>query len=134
VRRDGKQGLEKKDEAVANIVWRFLDVRGWVRRRLPADLRFIHPNHTQTTIGKALHAACASSRVNDRFQEALYILLELLRAGVVHGLRFGGPDAPVLSGGPSYGTDEEQRCCLLVMRCLSILPLTFRVSTGIRLG
>ncbi|RSH92406.1 hypothetical protein EHS25_008821 [Saitozyma podzolica] len=121
VRRDGKQGLEKKDEAVANIVWRFLDVRG-----------FIHPNHTQTTIGKALHAACASSRVNDRFQEALYILLELLRAGVVHGLRFGGPDAPVLSGGPSYGTDEEQRCCLLVMRCLSILPLTFRtdVNTG----
>lgn len=96
--------------------------------KVPAESRFIHPNHTQTTIGKALHAACASSRVNDRFQEALYILLELLRAGVVHGLRFGGPDAPVLSGGPSYGTDEEQRCCLLVMRCLSILPLTFRVS------
>jgi len=89
---------------------------------------FVSPNHTQTMMGKALHAACVSSRVNDRFQESLYILLELLRAGVVHGGRWGGPDAEPLSGGPSFGSEEDQSSTLLIMRVLSILPLNFRVS------
>ncbi|WVF69546.1 hypothetical protein IAT40_004324 [Kwoniella sp. CBS 6097] len=107
--------LDKKDEIVANILWRLLELRG-----------FINANHTHTMIGKALHAANAVSRVNDRFQEPLYLLLELLRAGVVHGNRWGGDQVEPLSGGPSFGTDEEQRSILLIMRCLSILPLMFR--------
>jgi hypothetical protein len=81
-------------------------------------------------MGKALHAACAASRVNDRFQESLYLVLELLRAGVVHGARWGGPDAEPLSGGPSFGTEEEQSSTLLIMRVLSVLPLSFKVSWG----
>ena len=95
-----------------------------------ADRRtsFVTPTHTQTLMGKALHAACAVSRVNDRFQEALYLVLELLRAGVVHGQRWGGPDAEPLSGGPSFGSDEDQSSTLLIMRVLSVLPLSFRVS------
>ncbi|EKD04566.1 viral life cycle-related protein [Trichosporon asahii var. asahii CBS 8904] len=104
--------LEKKDEIVANIIWRFLDVRG----------------HHQTVMGKAFHAACNSARVTDKLQEPIYIILELLRAGVVHGHRFGGPNAPVLSGGPSFGTDEEQSNTLLIMRVLSAIPLNFRWS------
>lgn len=79
-------------------------------------------------MGKALHAACLSSRVNDRFQESLCLVLELLRAGVVHGTKWGGPDAEPYSGGPSFGTDEEQSSMLLIMRVLSVLPLGFRVS------
>jgi hypothetical protein len=79
-------------------------------------------------MGKALHAACVNSRVNDRLQESVYILLELLRAGVVHGQRWGGPDAEPLSGGPSFGSEEDQSSTLLIMRVLSILPLSFRVS------
>ncbi|OCF33804.1 COP9 signalosome complex subunit 5 [Kwoniella heveanensis BCC8398] len=107
--------LDKKDEIVANILWRLLELRG-----------FINATHTHTMIGKALHAANRVSRVNDRFQEPLYLLLELLRAGVVHGHRWGGDQVEPLSGGPSFGTDEEQRSILLIMRCLSILPLMFR--------
>jgi hypothetical protein len=80
-------------------------------------------------MGKALHAACAASRVNDRLQESIYLLLELLRAGVVHGGRWGGADAEILSGGPSFGSEEEQSSALLIMRVLSVLPLSFRVST-----
>jgi hypothetical protein len=80
-------------------------------------------------MGKALHAACVSSRVNDRFQESVCLVLELLRAGVVHGTKWGGPDAEPFSGGPSFGTDEEQSSMLLIMRVLSVLPLGFRVST-----
>ena len=90
--------------------------------------RFVAPNHTQTMMGKALHAACASSRVTDRFQESLYLFLELLRAGVVHGQRWGGPEGEQLSGGPTFGTEEEQSSTLLIMRVLSILPLSFRVG------
>lgn len=78
-------------------------------------------------MGKAFHAASASARVTDKLQEAIYIVLELLRAGVVHGHRFGGPNAPLLSGGPSFGSDEEQSNTLLIMRVLSVVPLNFRV-------
>jgi hypothetical protein len=59
-----------------------------------------------------MNAACATSRVNDRFQEPLYLFLELLRAGVIHGNRPEG----------------ESSMELLIMRCISILPLSFRVS------
>ena len=104
------RSIEKKDEIVANIIWRFLDVRGFIAER------------DTSIIGKAMHAACATSRVNDRFQEPLYLFLELLRAGVIHGNR------TELSGGPTMGDQDEQRNTLLVMRCISILPLTFRVS------
>ncbi|KAL1407037.1 COP9 signalosome complex subunit 5 [Vanrija albida] len=107
--------LEKKDEIVANIIWRFLDVRG-----------FVSASHQQTSMGKAFHAAGNSARVTDKLQESIYIVLELLRAGVVHGHRFGGPNAPLLSGGPSFGSDEEQSNTLLIMRVLSVVPLNFR--------
>lgn len=79
-------------------------------------------------MGKALHAACGAARVNDRFQESIYLVLELLRAGVVHGGKWGGPDAEPLSGGPSFGTEEEQSSTLLIMRVLSVLPLSFKVG------
>ncbi|WVQ79823.1 hypothetical protein IAT38_001923 [Cryptococcus sp. DSM 104549] len=111
----GQRVLDKKDEVVANAIWRFMEVRG-----------FINTNHTHSNMGKALHAAFSVSRVNDRFQEPLYLVLELLRAGVVHGGKWGGRDAEYLSGGPSFGSDDEQRSTLLIMRCVSILPLMFR--------
>lgn len=76
-------------------------------------------------MGKAMQAACHSAKVNDRFQESVYLVLELLRAGVVHGHRFG---QGILSGGPSYGDENEQKSALLIMRVLSVLPLQFRVS------
>lgn len=87
--------------------------------------RFVNANHTQSPIGRAMHEACASSKVNDRFQEPLYIILEMMRAGVVHGGRFS---EALHSGGPSFGTEEEQSSNLLIMRCLSVLPLSYRVS------
>nr|XP_019008239.1 XPG domain-containing protein [Kwoniella pini CBS 10737]OCF47020.1 XPG domain-containing protein [Kwoniella pini CBS 10737] len=107
--------LDKKDELVANVLWRLMELRG-----------FINANHTHTLIGKASYAANAVSRVNDKFQEPLYLFLELLRAGVVHGSKWGGETAETLSGGPSFGTEDEQKSILLIMRCISILPLIFR--------
>nr|ODN90857.1 XPG domain-containing protein [Cryptococcus depauperatus CBS 7855] len=111
----GERVLDKKDEIVANVIWRFLEVRG-----------FVQQNHTHSLIGKALHACFSVSRVNDRFQESLYLILELLRAGVVHGGKWGGADAEGFAGGPSYGDNDEQDRVRLIMRCISVLPLMLR--------
>ncbi len=51
-------------------------------------------------MGRALFAGISHSRVNDKFQEPLYLALELSRAGVLHGDAWSGRQ---YSGGPSFG-------------------------------
>jgi len=81
------------------------------------------------------------AKLNDKFQDPLYIFLELVRAGVMHGHLWSGR---AFSGGPSFGTgnvppsppppttanthpkDEEKSSMLLIMRVLSIVPLNFK--------
>lgn len=75
-----------------------------------------------------MYAAYTVSRVNDRFQEPIYLILELLRAGVLHGGKWGGPEAAPLLGGPSFGDEDEQSSVRLIMRCISVLPLVSRVG------
>ncbi|KAF8331669.1 XPG I-region protein [Cantharellus anzutake] len=104
--------LEKKDEVVANVIWRFLELRGFL----------IH-SHTHSSLARAMHAALQQCKVNDKFQDSLYLFLELVRAGVLHNNLWSGR---AYSGGPSFGTDEEKRCMLLIMRVLSIVPLAFK--------
>ncbi len=107
--------LEKKDEIVANIIWRMLELRG-----------FLNHDHLHTSFARALYLSLRKARLNDRFQEPLYVALELLRAGVLHANAYGGE---VLSGGPSTETSataEEQRHLLVVMRALSLVPVVFK--------
>ena len=93
-----------------------------------------------------MHTALKQCKVNDKFQDTLFLFLELVRAGVLHGNLWSGR---AYSGGPSFGTgalrlshsfvtylrikfglDEEKKCMLLIMRVLSIVPLTFKVRGG----
>ncbi|PPQ69602.1 hypothetical protein CVT26_001590 [Gymnopilus dilepis] len=104
--------LEKKDEVVANVIWRFLELRG-----------FLLNSHTHSPLARAMYNAIKLGRVNDKFQDPLYLFLELVRAGVMHGHLWSGR---AFSGGPSFGTDEEKSSMLLVMRVLSIVPLNFK--------
>ncbi|KAH0582480.1 hypothetical protein H2248_010424 [Termitomyces sp. 'cryptogamus'] len=104
--------LEKKDEVVANVIWRFLELRG-----------FLLNTHTHSSLARAMYVAIKQARVNDKFQDPLYLFLELVRAGVMHGHLWSGR---AFSGGPSFGTDDEKSCMLLVMRVLSIVPLNFK--------
>ncbi|KAF7345495.1 XPG I-region protein [Mycena venus] len=108
----GRAPLEKKDEVVANVIWRFLELRG-----------FLLNTHTHSPLARAMYAAIKGAKVNDKFQDPLYLFLELVRAGVMHGHLWSGR---AFSGGPSFGTDEEKACMLLVMRVLSIVPLNFK--------
>jgi hypothetical protein len=79
----------------------FLCVRLW--RLIIGWNRLHQPNHSHTMMGRALHSAIVSSRINDKFQEALYLALELSRAGVLHGDLWSGV---AYSGGPMFGARE----------------------------
>ena len=48
-----------------------------------------------------MYGAIKGARVNDKFQDPLYLFLELVRAGVMHGHLWSGR---AFSGGPSFGT------------------------------
>ncbi|KAF8479621.1 temperature dependent protein affecting M2 dsRNA replication-domain-containing protein, partial [Russula ochroleuca] len=104
--------LDKKDEIVANVIWRFLELRG-----------FLLKTHDHSPMARAMHSAIRPARLNDKFQDPLYLFLELVRAGVMHGHLWS---RRAFSGGPSFGTDDEKSCMLLVMRTLSIVPLNFK--------
>ncbi|KAJ8094869.1 hypothetical protein PM082_010082 [Marasmius tenuissimus] len=112
VKSNSQTPLEKKDEIVANVIWRFLELRG-----------FLLNTHMHSPLARAMHTALKSSRLNDKFQDPLYLFLELVRAGVMHGHLWS---QRAFSGGPSFGTDDEKSSMLLVMRVLSIVPLNFK--------
>jgi len=115
IKPSSSQGpLDKKDEVVANVIWRFLELRG-----------FLLNTHTHSPLSRAMYGAIKQARVNDKFQDPLYLFLELVRAGVMHGHLWSGR---AFSGGPSFGTDDEKSCMLLVMRVLSIVPLNFKAQ------
>ena len=53
-----------------------------------------------------MYTAIKQARLNDKFQEPLYLFLELVRAGVMHGHLWSGR---AFSGGPSFGTGKRGR-------------------------
>ncbi|BGP58978.1 hypothetical protein NBRC10512v2_000268 [Rhodotorula toruloides] len=112
VPKNADRPLDKKDEIVANTLWRFLELRS-----------FLTSAHQHTPHAAALHLAMKNSKVNDKFQEPLFLAMELLRANVLHNGRIG---TRPYSGGPNLGgTEADKRSMLLVMRVLSIVPLVF---------
>ncbi|KAN0061277.1 hypothetical protein ACQY0O_006123 [Thecaphora frezii] len=104
--------VEKKDEIVANVIWRMLELRG-----------FLNHAHLHTPYARACHLALKKARLNDKLQEPLYLALELIRGGALHANYYGNR---AYSGGPSFGTAEEKHHMLLVMRTLSMLPMQFK--------
>src|SRR3984885_14068124 len=66
--------------------------------------RFLLNSHTHSPLARAMYTAIKQARVNDKFQDPLYLFLELVRAGVMHGHLWSGR---AFSGGPSFGTGKE---------------------------
>lgn len=75
------------------------------------DYRFLLNSHTHSPLARAMYTAIKHARLNDKFQEPLYLFLELVRAGVMHGHLWSGR---AFSGGPSFGTGTRHvsRCWL----------------------
>lgn len=115
--------LEKKDEIVANVIWRMLELRG-----------FLNHDHLHTPYARALHLALRASRLNDKLQEPLYLALELVREGALHANFYTSPASNgasgqprAFSGGPSYDeTEEEKRWLLLIMRSVSLIQMQYK--------
>lgn len=63
--------------------------------------RFLVNSHVHTPLARAMYTAIRAARVNDKFQDPLYLFLELIRAGVMHGHLWSNR---AFSGGPSFGT------------------------------
>jgi hypothetical protein len=63
--------------------------------------RFLLKTHDHSPLARAMHTAIRQARLNDKFQEPLYLFLELVRAGVMHGNLWS---SRAFSGGPSFGT------------------------------
>lgn len=74
---------------MANVIWRFLELRG-----------FLLHTHTHAPLAMAMSAALKSARLNDKFQDPLFLFLELVRSGVMRGNLLSGR---AFSGGPSFG-------------------------------
>lgn len=66
--------------------------------------RFLLNSHTHSALARAMYMSIKQARVNDKFQDPLYLFLELVRAGVMHGHLWSGR---AFSGGPSFGTGKE---------------------------
>lgn len=67
------------------------------------DDRFLLAAHTHSPLARAMFVALRSAKLNDKFQDSLYLFLELVRAGVMHGHLWSGR---AFSGGPSFGTGK----------------------------
>lgn len=66
-----------------------------------------------------MYNAIRSAKLNDKFQDPLYLFLELVRAGVMHGHLWS---QRAFSGGPSFGTG------MLLIRFLPNTVLMLRSS------
>ncbi|KAK5167721.1 uncharacterized protein LTR77_007420 [Saxophila tyrrhenica] len=118
-RVNGTTQLHDVADLRANVVWRFLNDRG-----------YLNSDHTLSAWGKALKAAfshevstrsAASPEATTELEEAIFMAFELLRLGLLDR-RVMFP-VPPFSGGPIRGSDQDKAQIQLVSRvaCLGFL-------------
>ncbi|KMP08855.1 hypothetical protein CIRG_08536 [Coccidioides immitis RMSCC 2394] len=93
--------LSSKSEILANVTWRFLQLRGYIDEK-----------HQLTTWGKALEAALSSLNPSENLEEPAFLAVEMLRLGILNSKDVFAN----ISGGPMRGTAEEKSFNLLVSR------------------
>ncbi|CAI2168817.1 8627_t:CDS:10 [Funneliformis geosporum] len=111
--------IESKDEILANVLWKLLDLR---RQVLLYVLFFLTLSHTHTPWGIAFKKALVTSKHNvGSHHEQLFSALELIRFGYLNGNNFSRTYYT-----PSNVSDEEKRHILLISRTLSLIPANFK--------
>lgn len=66
----------------------------------PVINSFLLHTHVHSPLARALYTTLSNVRVNDKFQDSMYLFLEMVRAGVMHGNLWSNR---AYSGGPSFG-------------------------------
>ncbi|KAL6721581.1 hypothetical protein ACLMJK_000685 [Lecanora helva] len=99
--KPGQEPIQHRNEILANTVWRFLQIRGYVNEK-----------HQLTDWGETLKTALDASGSRRDQEEAIFLGVELLR------LRLITPDTMFLgyAGAPEHGSDIDKRNCMLVSR------------------
>ncbi|KFY38709.1 hypothetical protein V494_04251 [Pseudogymnoascus sp. VKM F-4513 (FW-928)] len=95
------------ESVVANTLWRFLHLRGYV-----------NDEHKLTDWGTAL-ATTVNALPTPNQEEAALLAFELLRHDVLNARN--RHDEWI--GGPNMGNDEQNKLCLLIARCACLLKL-----------
>ncbi|CEG64051.1 hypothetical protein RMATCC62417_01095 [Rhizopus microsporus] len=104
------QPLEDKNEIVANVLWKTLEIRDFVTSS----------KHVHTPWGKALHVSLKGDDVPRPMQEALLTALELIRFEVLTNKTFSKTYTRPL------GNELEQKNIILLSRALSLLPIKLK--------
>ncbi|CAG8453923.1 4770_t:CDS:10 [Acaulospora morrowiae] len=115
--KDNK-AISSKDEICGNVLWKLLELRNFL----------IHSQHIHTQWGTAFHKALSASKsAKDSHQEQIFIALELIRFGCIHGNHY----SKAYYSAPSHVnvillSDEEKKHILLISRTLSLIPAKFK--------
>lgn len=99
--------ISSTEEVLANTLWRFLHLRGYV-----------DDEHKLTEWGNALATTIKALPTPDQ-EEAALLAFELLRLGLLNARN--RHDEWI--GGPNMGNDEQNKHCLLIARCACLLKL-----------
>ncbi|CAO3685598.1 unnamed protein product [Rhizopus stolonifer] len=104
--------LESKNEIVANVLWKTLEIRDFVTSS----------KHVFTPWGKALYTTLKGEPVSLAMQEALLTALELTRFEVLNNKNYSKTYSRSL-GNERKKLEFEQKNVILLSRALSLLPI-----------
>jgi uncharacterized membrane protein len=90
------QPLSSQDEILANVFWRFLQLRGYIDEK----------THQLTQWGACLEQALSVLDPSDTLEEATFLAIEMLRFGLLNSKQWFSH----VSGGPMRGSGELVRC------------------------
>lgn len=83
--------LDTKEEILSNVMWRFLQLRG-----------YLDDKHQLTAWGKALQQAFSTLKPEEKLEESVLIGIELMRLGQLNSVDI----FPNITGGPINGTGK----------------------------
>lgn len=107
----GKEKIKSHAETLANTIWRFLHLRG-----------YIDAKHELTAWGKALLATLMALNPIHKQEEATLLAFELLR---FDQLNSRNPHNEQI-GAPQRGSAEDRSHCLLISRCACLLKINHK--------
>ncbi|RHZ52224.1 MKT1 family protein [Aspergillus thermomutatus] len=102
------QPLSSQDEILANVYWRFLQLRGYIDEK-----------HRLTSWGVCLEQALSVLDPADDLEEATFLAVEMVRFGLLNFKQWFSH----VSGGPMRGSDEDKKFNILISRVACIAKI-----------